>query len=113
MANVLVVDDEANLRTALGELLKMWGHQVILASNFNESLTHLDDGNIDVILTDVMLPDGSGIDLVKTAKERNLTVPIVILTGHGSIEDAVTAIHLGAENYLTKPVEPPRLKLVI
>lgn len=113
MATVLVVDDEANLRTALGELLKMWGHQVILASNFAESLTHLDDASIDVILTDVMLPDGSGIDLVKTAKERNLLVPIVILTGHGSIEDAVTAIHLGAENYLTKPVEPPRLKLVI
>ena len=113
MANVLVVDDEANLRNALGELLKMWGHQVQLAANYAESLTHLDDGSIDVILTDVMLPDGSGIDLVKTAKERNLTVPIVILTGHGSIEDAVTAIHLGAENYLTKPVEPPRLKLVI
>jgi len=113
MATILVVDDEANLRNALAELLKIWGHKVIPAQNFAESLNHIDDPNIDIVLTDVMLPDGSGIDLVKTAKERNLSLPIVILTGHGSIEDAVTAIHLGAENYLTKPVEPPRLKLVI
>src|SRR5690606_26044304 len=112
-ATVLVVDDELHLRTALGEILKAWGHEVILAENFAESLQHIENPEVEVVLADVQLPDGSGIDLVKHARDKGIGVPIVILTGHGSIEDAVTAIQLGAENYLTKPVEPPKLRLLL
>ncbi len=113
MATVLVVDDEIHLRTALGEILKAWGHNVILAENYAESLSFIDKPEVEVVLADVQLPDGSGIDLVKHAKEKGIAVPIVIMTGHASIEDAVTAIQLGAENYLTKPVEPPKLRLLL
>lgn len=113
MARILVVDDEVHLRTALGEILKSWGHEVILAENYAESIGHIDSPEVDVVLADVQLPDGSGIDLVKHAREKGINVPIVIMTGHGSIEDAVTAIQLGAENYLTKPVEPPKLRLLL
>lgn len=113
MARVLVVDDEPNIRVALGELLKSWGHETVLAETFSQSLQHLQQSSVDVAFVDVMLPDGSGIDLIKHTKETAISTPIVILTGHGSIEDAVTAIRLGAEDYLTKPVEPPRLKLLL
>lgn len=113
MAKVLVVDDEPNIRVALGELLKSWGHETVLADTFSQSQTHLQGTSIDVAFVDVMLPDGSGIDLIKFARDAGISTPIVILTGHGSIEDAVTAIRLGAEDYLTKPIEPTRLKILL
>jgi len=113
MAKVLVVDDESSLRMALGEIIKTWNHEPLLAEDIASALEILTSGQPDILLTDVFLPDGSGIDLMKKVKEEFSDIPVVILTGHGSIEDAVNAIHLGAENYLTKPVEPPRLKLVL
>ena len=113
MAKILVVDDEEHLRIALTDLLRLWGYEPVAAENYEEALDRLNDSDIEIILTDVKLPDGSGIELVKTVRDRGLTMPVIILTGHGSIEDAVEAIHRGAENYLTKPVEPPRLKLLI
>jgi len=113
MAKVLVVDDEPSLRMALGEIIKTWKHEPMLAENIAEALEIITSGQPDILLTDVFLPDGSGIDLMKKVKEEFSEIPVVILTGHGSIEDAVKAIHMGAENYLTKPVEPPRLKLVL
>jgi DNA-binding NtrC family response regulator len=113
LAKILVVDDEEHLRVALTDLLRLWGFEPVAAENYEEALDRLNDSDIEIILTDVKLPDGSGIELVKTVRDRGLTMPVIILTGHGSIEDAVEAIHRGAENYLTKPVEPPRLKLLI
>ncbi len=113
MAKVLVVDDESSLRMALGEIIKSWNHQPLLAETVGEALQILTDDPPDILLTDVFLPDGSGIDLMKKVKEDHSHIPVVILTGHGSIEDAVKAIHMGAENYLTKPVEPPRLRLIL
>ncbi len=113
MAKVLVVDDESSLRMALGEIIKTWNHQPLLAETIGEAMQILTDDPPDILLTDVFLPDGSGIDLMKKVKEDHSHIPVVILTGHGSIEDAVKAIHMGAENYLTKPVEPPRLRLIL
>jgi DNA-binding NtrC family response regulator len=113
MAKVLVVDDEPSLRMALGEIIKTWNHEPLLAENISEALDLINTAHPDILLADVFLPDGSGIDLMKKVKEDHPEIPVVILTGHGSIEDAVQAIHLGAENYLTKPVEPPRLKLAL
>lgn len=113
MAKVLVVDDEANIRVALSELLKSWGHDVVQAVTYHDALSALQPGDIDCAFVDVVLPDGSGMDLIKETRERGVNLPIVILTGHGTIEDAVNAIRLGAEDYLTKPVEPPRLKIIL
>lgn len=113
MAKVLVVDDEPSLRMALGEIIKTWNHEPLLAEDISQALEIITTKHPDILLTDVFLPDGSGIDLMKKVKEEHSEIPVVILTGHGSIEDAVKAIHMGAENYLTKPVEPPRLKLII
>ena len=113
MAKVLVVDDEAILRNALGEIIKTWGHEVVLAEDVGDALMKLAEAGTDFMLSDVFLPDVSGIDLMKKVKEDYPEIPVVILTGHGSIEDAVQALQMGAENYLTKPVEPPRLKLIL
>ena len=113
MAKVLIVDDESSLRTALGELVKLWGYESVLAENLADAWEIVSKDTPDIVLTDVFLPDGTGIDLLTRVNEQNIEVPVVILTGHGSIEDAVSAIHNGAENYLTKPVEPQRLKLIL
>lgn len=113
MSKVLVIDDETNIRVALGELLKSWGYETVLAVNMSDGLSLFQDSSIDVALVDVNLPDGSGIDLIRKARESGVATPAVTLTSQGSIEDAVTAIRLGAEDYLTKPVEPTRLKILL
>lgn len=113
MAKVLVVDDESSLRMALGELLRMWNHEPLLAETVAEAMDIIATGQPDILLTDVFLPDGSGIDLMMKVREEFADIPVIILTGHGTIEDAVKAIHNGASNYLTKPVEPPRLKIAL
>lgn len=113
MAKILVIDDESNLRMALGEILKTWGHEAILAESLADARQKIEASNPEIILSDVFLPDGSGMDFMKTLKESHPEILMVMLTGHGSIEDAVDAIHNGAENYLTKPIEPPRLQLIL
>lgn len=112
MAKVLVVDDEPVLRMSLGEIIKSWNHEPILAENINEALGLVNTEHPDILLVDVHLPDGSGIDLLKKVKEDHPDTPVIILTGDNSVDDAVTAIREHrADDYMTKPCDMNRLKI--
>ncbi len=112
MAKVLVVDDEPVLRMSLGEIIKSWNHEPVLAESFSEGLDLVNSEHPDILLVDVHLPDGSGIDLLRKVKEDHPDTPVVILTGDNSVDDAVTAIRkFRADDYLTKPCDMNRLKL--
>lgn len=112
MAKVLVVEDEPNLRMALGEIIKSWGHDTVLAETISGAMDAVNTDHPDILLVDVHLPDGSGIDLLKKVKENNPDTPVVILTGDKSVDDAVTAIRAyRADDYMTKPCDMNRLKL--
>lgn len=113
MAKVLVVDDEPLIRAAITELLRSWGYDVTFAETCSDGLSAIKEGEIDIAFVDVRLPDGSGIDLIRQAKREPIKTCFVFLTGHGTIEDAVTAMRLGAEDYITKPIEPARLKILL
>lgn len=112
MAKVLVVDDEKNLRLSLGEIIKTWNHEPLLAENISEALEIINAGTPDILLVDVHLPDGSGIDLLKKVKEDHPETPVIILTGDTSVDDAVIAIRQHrADDYMTKPCDMNRLKI--
>jgi two-component system, NtrC family, response regulator AtoC len=112
MSHVLIVDDDANTREALAALCAAEGFTTAAAGSVAEARIHLVRQRPDVVLTDLRLPDGSGIDLFEDLEDRASTETILI-TGHASVESAVDALRLGASDYLTKPINLQRLKAVL
>lgn len=106
MPRILVVDDDASLRTALFRALDRRGFQVITASTMKEALQlGQSERHLDLILSDLKLPDGDGIDLIQELKQANEGCQFIVLTGFGTIEAAIRATKSGAEHFITKPFE--------
>jgi DNA-binding NtrC family response regulator len=110
---VLIVDDEAELRIATSEFLEQRGFKVTEAASCKNAIYEFRRNKPDAVILDYALPDGSALDILRQLQSIDSTVPTIILTGHGSIDLAVTAIKLGAEQFLTKPVELSALAVVL
>jgi len=101
-ASVLVVDDEENLRKLLSRVVELEGYAVAQAASVKEALKVLQHDVFQVVISDVKLPDGNGIDLTARIKKEYPGVEVIVLTAYGTIEDGVKAIKNGAFDYLTK-----------
>lgn len=110
---VLVVDDERAVRTALRVNLTKAGYEVTLASDPREARDLLLQQEFDVTLTDVKMPGGTGMELLETVRAAYPDMQVVVMTGFGSVEDAVKAMKAGAVDYLSKPIEKDELLLVL
>lgn len=102
MRKVLIIDDEEKLRTLLARIIGLEGFEVLQASDCKTALKKLEQFEIDVILCDVKLPDGNGVELAKKIKDKNHVTEIILLTAYGNIPDGVQAIKNGAFDYITK-----------
>jgi DNA-binding NtrC family response regulator len=111
--NILVVDDEKNIREGLGKVLELDGYKVLLACDGKEAVQTLNRGDIDLVITDLKMPNLSGEEVLQKATTMSPNLPVIILTGHGTIENAVRAMKNGAYDYLTKPVNMDRLSLLV
>jgi DNA-binding NtrC family response regulator len=110
MAHILVVDDEVGIRELLSEILADEGHQVLLAESAGEARRFRERGRPDLVLLDIWMPDTDGITLLKEwAASGQLTMPVVMMSGHGTIETAVEATRIGALDFLEKPIALQRL----
>ena len=109
-ARILVIDDEPSLREVLGVGLRRANFSVDLAATFAEAISKLDSG-FDLILTDLQLPDGDGIQILRQVKSQTPEVPVILLTAHGSTDTAVAAMKIGAYDYLTKPFDIDELRI--
>jgi len=107
VAHILVVDDEAGFRALLRDILEEAGHAVTEARDGAEALAFLERGAFDLVLTDRQMPKVDGIELVRRIRARTSPPPVVVLTAHGSIPEAVDAVRLGAADYITKPLPSP------
>lgn len=105
-AHVLVVDDEALIRTMMSELLKRRGYNVAAAEDGKTALSLIQQQPYDLILLDLKLPDMGGIDVVQQAREYQPDSAVIILTGHGSLNSAINALHLGVFDYILKTTAP-------
>lgn len=103
-SKILITDDDALVREAVEKILELFGHQVISASSGREALERLEEG-VDVIILDINMPDMDGFETMAAINERNLDIPVLFLTGAGSMEYAVKAINLGAYDFIPKPIE--------
>ena len=110
---VLVVEDEAYVRASLDEVLRSRGFDVSLAGGVDEAMTHLATAPVDVVLADLRMPGGGGLELVRRAHAAHPGVPVVILTGHGTVSSAVECMKAGAGDYLLKPVDPEALEVAL
>jgi two-component system response regulator AtoC len=109
---VLIVDDERTLARAVKAFLAEHGYDTEIAGDIGTALQHLPTLHPDVVVTDVRLPDGSGIDLLRRVREFDPAISVVVMTAYGSIEGAVEAVKLGAFDYIKKPVDLEELKLL-
>ena len=112
---VLIVDDEPNVRLMLLTALESVGYDVIAAEDGHAALERLRrlSSGCDLILLDLKMPTMDGMELLSRLRAAGNVVPVVILTAHGSIPDAVAAMKLGAIDFLTKPVTPEALRRVV
>ncbi|MCK5156791.1 MAG: sigma-54-dependent Fis family transcriptional regulator [Spirochaetales bacterium] len=110
---ILVVDDEKNIRSGLGKSLSMEGYTVILAEDGLQAWEYVNKQHIDLVVSDLRMPKMSGEELLLKITSAYPTLPVIILTGHGTIESAVHAMRDGAFDFVTKPINLDRLSLLV
>jgi DNA-binding NtrC family response regulator len=110
MATILYVDDEPAIGLILQDTLERLGHSAIGATNVPEALSAMSRGNIDLIISDFRMPGLSGLEFLELLRDQGRDVPLIMLTGYGTIEHAVAAIKAGAADYITKPLQAEQLQ---
>jgi two-component system response regulator HydG len=110
---VLVVDDDQAIRDALSRTLEKLGYEVVLAEDGQAGLDRLREGEVHILLADLQMPKLSGQELLKSAKLLDPDVEVVMITGHGTVEDAVEAMKKGAYDFITKPFKRVQLERTI
>ena len=110
MANILVVDDEMGIRELLAEILGDEGHVVTMAENAQQARQIRATSTPDLVLLDIWMPDTDGVTLLKEwQRDRMLTMPVIMMSGHATIDTAVEATRIGALNFLEKPISLQQL----
>ena len=110
MANILVVDDEMGIRELLSEILGDEGHVVTMAENAQQARQIRASTTPDLVLLDIWMPDTDGVTLLKEwQRDRMLTMPVIMMSGHATIDTAVEATRIGALNFLEKPISLQKL----
>lgn len=113
MNKILIVDDELNMRLVLTAMLKKEGYEIASAADGNEALSILKSGPIDVVITDLKMPNVDGMELLNHMNDKHPAIPVIIITAHGTVATAVEALKKGALDYITKPFDLDELKNVI
>jgi len=113
MQKILVVDDEPSMRDMLEIMLRREDYDVSVAENRAKAANVLASGQMDLVITDLRLPDGDGIEILRHVKAASPETVVIVMTAYGSTETAVAALKLGAHDYLTKPFDIEELKIVI
>ena len=110
-ATILVVDDEQNILSSISTALGLEGYEVEVAGSAEIALDKLGRQSFDAILLDVQLPRMDGLELLDTIRERRFEAPVIMMSGHGTIEVAMEAIRRGAVDFIEKPIGSDRLML--
>ena len=102
---ILIVDDEKNIRDGLAEAFAMEGYQALTAGDGQEAINLLNEKYIDIVITDLKMPRVSGMELLQHIRQHWQNIPVIIITAHGDIAEAVSAMQYGALEFITKPLD--------
>lgn len=108
-ASILVIDDEGSIRFTFERFLRTEGHTVATAESCSEALARISETSFDVVFADIILGDGTGIDILREIKARGLSCPVIMITGDPGVETAADSIRLGAFDYIPKPINQESL----
>jgi DNA-binding NtrC family response regulator len=107
--SVLIIDDEANLRSTLGIILQRGGYAVRGAANAQEALQILSGSKFDLIFLDLKMPGMDGMQLLPIIRSQHVETPVLVLTANASLDTAIEALRMGARGYLLKPIDPSQI----
>jgi len=113
MSNILIIDDEKAIRKTLSEILSYEGYKIDEAGDGEEGLKKFKERSYDVVLCDIKMPKVDGIEFLDKSREANPDIPVIMISGHGTIETAVEAVKKGAYDYISKPPDLNRLLITI
>jgi DNA-binding NtrC family response regulator len=113
MSSILCVDNEPAVAVVLERSLQQLGHDPVIAASVREALDAAERRHFDLIISDYRMPDASGLELIESLRSLSVDTPVIIMTGYGSIEDAVLSMRRGAVDYLTKPLRQEALRLAV
>ena len=110
---ILTIDDEENIRNGLADNFELEGYDVKKAASGEEGLALIEEGGVDLVITDLRMDGISGSEVVKRVTTEHPGIPVIVLTGHGSIDDATAALKAGAFDFLTKPLDLDHLNKIV
>ena len=113
MAKILVIDDERSIRNTMKDILEFEKHKVVLAENGKNGLETALNEDFDLIFSDIKMPEMDGIELLEQFQEKELDVPVIMISGHGNIETAVSCIKKGAFDFIEKPIDLNRMLVTV
>lgn len=113
MAKILVIDDERSIRNSMKDILSFEGHEVLLAENGMEGLASVKIDKPELVFCDIKMPKIEGIDVLKRIKEFTAETPVIMISGHGTIDTAIDAIKNGAYDFIEKPLDLNRILITI
>ena len=111
--NILIIDDEPDIRGLLSMTLERMGYTTQCAENIKHAVELLSKNTFNLCLTDLRLPDGNGIDIVKRIQKSENQIPVIVITAHGSIDVAIEAMKYGAFDFINKPVDLNNLRSLV
>jgi two-component system, NtrC family, response regulator HydG len=113
MPQALIIDDDLTYLQGLADLVEREGFTTLTARSIQDARAHLASTTPDIVLTDLVLPDGEGIELLKDLEQQSSRTAVVLISGQATVDSAIEALRKGAIDYLTKPIDVPRLKTVL
>lgn len=113
MAKILVIDDERSIRNSMKDILSFEGHDIVLAENGMEGIVAVKSEKPDVVFCDIKMPKMEGIEVLQRIKEFSSDTPVIMVSGHGTIETAIEAIRKGAYDFIEKPLDLNRILITI
>ena len=113
MTKILVIDDERSIRNSMKDILQYEGHEVVLAENGMESIVSVKSEKPDIVFCDIKMPKMEGIEVLERIKEFSADTPVIMISGHGTIDTAIEAIRKGAYDFIEKPLDLNRILITI
>ncbi|MEJ2101936.1 MAG: response regulator [Desulfobacterales bacterium] len=113
MSKLLLIDDEPDILRVLSKSLEADGYEVVCAQNGTEGIAVFEKEKPDIVITDIKMPSMDGIEVLKKVKDQNVDTEVIIITGHGDIENAIEALKHGASDYINKPVRDEALAIAL
>src|ERR1700688_571376 len=110
---ILVVDDDETMRMVLDTRLRKWGYEVLTASDGAEGERQAKSGEPDIVISDVVMPELSGMDLLRALKQGDSGRPVIMMTAHSTVDMAVEAMKQGAQDFITKPLDYSKLQAIL